>query len=151
MKILFLDIDGVLNSRQYDRQKAQDDGNIDPTRLKLVAEILAQTGARVVLTSTWRLHWCPDGASTDGIGRELQAFFASHGVELYDKTPILGDRAKEVGAWLDAHPEVTHFAILDDIKFGWGELDSHVIKTDYLIGRGLMEKHVSAAIALLQA
>ena len=61
MKILFLDIDGVLNSRAYDcRRNWNDKTNIDETRLPLVKEIVEKTGAEIVLTSTWRRHL--DGA-----------------------------------------------------------------------------------------
>ena len=34
MKIIFLDIDGVLNSVRYDRQRTVNQGNIDETRLQ---------------------------------------------------------------------------------------------------------------------
>ena len=55
MKILFLDIDCVLNSREYDcRRNWNDQTNIDETRLPLVKEIVKKTGAEIVLTSTWR-------------------------------------------------------------------------------------------------
>ena len=46
MKILFLDIDGVLNSRAYDcRRNWNEQTNIDETRLPLVKEIVAKTAA----------------------------------------------------------------------------------------------------------
>ena len=46
MKILFLDIDGVLNSRAYDRRRNWDEQtNIDETRLPLLREIVDRTGA----------------------------------------------------------------------------------------------------------
>ena len=58
MKILFLDIDGVLNSRAYDRKRNWSElTNIDETRLPLVKKIIDKTGAKIVLISTWRRHW----------------------------------------------------------------------------------------------
>ena len=36
MKVIFLDIDGVLNSAIYERDKRKDQGNIDETRLPLL-------------------------------------------------------------------------------------------------------------------
>ena len=58
MKVIFLDIDGVLNSRAYDRKRNWDElTNIDESRLPLVKNIVDETGARIVLSSTWKTHW----------------------------------------------------------------------------------------------
>ena len=57
MKIIFLDIDGVLNSAKYDKKRTADDGNIDTTRLPLLKHIVDSTKAKIVLTSTWRKFW----------------------------------------------------------------------------------------------
>ena len=150
MRVLFLDIDGVLNSRRYDDERSAADGNVDVTRLPLVRELVERTAAVVVLTSTWRAHWDPLGIQTDEIGAELEATFRRHGIRLYDRTPMKGgNRPTEIAAWLAAHPTTQSFVILDDIKLGWGALDDHVIKTDYRIGRGLEPHHVAAAIDIL--
>ena len=46
MKVIFLDIDGVLNSRAYDRKRNRNEQtDIDETRLPLVKEIIERTGA----------------------------------------------------------------------------------------------------------
>ncbi len=53
MKIIFLDIDGVLNSRTYDRKRNwNEQTDIDESRLPLVKEIVDSTGAEIVLSST---------------------------------------------------------------------------------------------------
>lgn len=155
MKILFLDIDGVLNSARYDREKATDSGNIDPSRLELVKEIIEKTEARIVLSSTWREHWEKDPTLCDGDGTEINRIFAEHGLIIFDKTPVLprnSSRAAEIGAWLEEHPDVTVYAILDDETFGWTEeLTSHWVKTNHRIGYGLEETHVARVIELLNA
>ncbi len=52
MKIIFLDIDGVLNSRTYDRKRNwNEQTDIDESRLPLVKEIVDSTGAEIVLSS----------------------------------------------------------------------------------------------------
>ena len=57
MKVIFLDIDGVLNSRAYDRKRNwNEQSDIDETRLTLVKEIVDATEAKIVLSSTWRQH-----------------------------------------------------------------------------------------------
>lgn len=150
MKVVFLDIDGVLNSHRYDQQRQAHQGNIDQTRLPLLKQLLEATGARVVLTSSWRKHWEPAGGAMDAQGQELEATFLGCGIRLWDKTAQLGDRAEEIRDFLSRHPRVECFVILDDIKFGWGDLDDRVVKTDGRIGRGLEQRHIQAARAILE-
>lgn len=150
MKVIFLDIDGVLNSRHYDLNRKASEGNIDTSRLLLLKQLLELTGAKIVLTSSWRSHWDPNGEQTDAVGKELEENFLRSGISLYDKTPEINkDRAKEIKAWLEMNPGVVSFVIIDDQKFGWGDLEPSLIKTDYRIGRGLNMRHIEAAINLL--
>ena len=153
MKVIFLDIDGVLNSRRYDRERAVGDGsNIDVSRLPLLREIVERTGARIVLSSTWRRHWNPDPSLCDPIGKDLTELFARFGLCVFDKTPIISesDRDEEVRAWLATHAgEVEAFVILDDILGGWGDLSDHLVRTSPMIGRGLETEHVEQAIQRL--
>lgn len=150
MKIIFLDIDGVLNSRQYDAERGTDDGNIDVGRLLLLKQLIDQTGAKIVLTSSWRRHWDPVGACTDEVGKELEDTFGRFGIYLYDKTPELdNDRAKEISKWLAENQNAEDFVVIDDIKFGWHELAPFVVNTDYRIGRGLEQRHIEKAIRIL--
>ena len=68
MKIIFLDIDGVLNSIAYEREKAPEQSFIDESRLPLVAQIVRKTGAAIVLSSTWRIYWKEDISECNNIG-----------------------------------------------------------------------------------
>lgn len=103
-KILFLDIDGVVNKREnYDRSKNMGPYPIDSYCAFLVGRIQLQTGCEVVLSSSWRLH--PEGVQN----------VSERVVRLLDKTPYLpGIRGDEVQAWLDKYPEFDKYAILDD-------------------------------------
>lgn len=101
IRVLFLDVDGVLNSR-----KTTNFHNnlwpIDPYMAFMVGKIQLDTGCEIVLSSSWRYH--PDGVSAT---RKI--------VDLLDITPKLNAaRGEEIQAWLDKHPEVTKYAILDD-------------------------------------
>lgn len=104
LKILFLDIDGVVNCSST-RQRHRGFIGIDPYMALLVGRIsLAVEDLKVVLSSSWRNFG-------DG-GREE---VASQVLPIFDITPNLGTiRGEEIKAWLDAHPEVTKYAILDD-------------------------------------
>lgn len=151
MKLIFLDFDAVLNSYQYDKQRGCNDGNIDETRMPILFRIVAQTGAEIVLSTSWRKHWSPNPDENDPVGREIDALFQKYGMNIFDKTPVSknNDRAEEIRAYLAKCPYVQNFVILDDIRFGWGDLQSHVINTSYRIGRGLEERHLEAAVELL--
>lgn len=101
MKVLFLDVDGVLNSRNT--TNFHELYPIDSYMAFLIGRIQLQTGCEVVLSSSWRNH--PEGVQN--VSKRV--------VELLDKTPYLdGIRGDEVQAWLDKHPEVDKYAILDD-------------------------------------
>lgn len=150
MKIIFLDIDGVLNSARYDKNKSDYDSNIDVSRLELVKTLIDCTGADIVLSSSWRSHWDPEGKDTNETGRELEGIFKQYGIKLFDKTPSLGgNRSKEIRAWLSRREDIESFVIIDDIKFGWGDLEDYVVKTDYRIGNALEQTHISKAIEIL--
>ena len=154
MKILFLDIDGVLNSRAYDcRRNWNGQTSIDETRLPLVKEIVEKTGAEIVLTSTWRRHLDGTMNACDEAGEYVVRTFAKHGLRIFSKTPDFGrgaSRRGEVAAWLSEHGKtVERFVILDECACGWGELSSFYIHTNPQFGNGLEEEHVIRAIAIL--
>ncbi len=154
MKIIFLDIDGVLNSKVYDAQRNwNEQTDIDETRLPLVKKIVNETGAKIVLSSTWREHWdrAPENCDEDGV--YIIETFAKFGLEIYDKTPDLGlsvDRPDEIKAWLNSTQEtIESFVIIDDYRYGWGSLSDNFVKTNSVFGLGLEEDHVQRAIAIL--
>ena len=155
MKIIFLDIDGVLNSRTYDRKRNRNEQtDIDESRLPLVKEIVDSTGAEIVLSSTWRGHWdkAPEKCDEDGV--YINNIFEKFGLKIFDKTPDLGidfDRPDEVNAWLKATAEVIEsFVIIDDYRYGWGKLFENFVKTNPNFGLGLEEEHVRKAIEILE-
>lgn len=103
MKIIFLDIDGVLNSsRTYNPKHFP--YIVEPKPVDRLIETLRQSGAEVVLASTWRF---------DPIGR-LAA--KESGIPFIDCLPELPgqSRSAEIRAWLDRHLEVTRYVAVDD-------------------------------------
>lgn len=111
MKVVFLDIDGVLNSHRtavaFGGYPHEVDGYhramFDEVSIALIRGIVKAAEAKVVLSSTWRLtHSC------ELVGAALE-------MPIIDRTPsLLGGRGKEIKAWLDNHVEVTSYAIVDD-------------------------------------
>lgn len=74
MKLIFLDIDGVLNGHKF--CKAAQSTGIDPTRVRELNRIVRRTGAAVVLSSAWRYMVHGKAMTLDGFGYMLR----THGV-----------------------------------------------------------------------
>ncbi len=124
MKVLFLDIDGVVNKMEnYDRSKNMGPYPIDSYCAFLVGRIQLQTGCEVVLSSSWRNH--PEGVQN----------VSERVIRLLDKTPYLpGIRGDEVQAWLDKYPEFDKYAILDDDMDFYVYQAPHFFKTTFKDG-----------------
>lgn len=123
MKILFLDIDGVVNCATT-AQRHRGAIGIDPYMACLVRRIVEATGCQVVLSSSWR--YFPGGR--EEVERQVCL--------LLDVTPHsdLGCRGDEIRVWLNAHPEVTRYAIVDDNSDMLPEQKSHFFKTSWAVG-----------------
>ena len=153
MKVIFLDLDGVLNSHSYDRRRNWNELTaIDETRLPILKSIVDATGAKIVFSSTWREHWDKDLEKCDVDGVYIVETFAKYGLEIYDKTPNLGicaERRDEIKSWLEGAADIESFVIIDDYRYNWGELAKNFVKTNPNFGLGLEEEHAKIAIEIL--
>ncbi|MBQ4036918.1 MAG: hypothetical protein IJC84_02210 [Clostridia bacterium] len=146
MKVLFLDIDGVLNSAYGGTSS---DGPImKEGKLRRVRRIIEETGARVVLTSSWRSHWDVQEEKRSAAGKKLHEVLLSHGIEITSKTPThRNGREEELWTWLALHPETQNFAVLDDAFLEADFLEGRVVRTASF--RGLSESDAKRAIEIL--
>ena len=149
MKIIFLDFDGVLNSAK-DFAGCENQGVvINPSKLPLLRQIVSATEARIVLSTSWREHWSKTPAECDDIGRFIEQTFSFYGLQIFDKTPeFRGKRETQIKFWLDQHPEVQQFVVLDDMLLNGDFMEGHFVKTSYHFG-GLAEDDVQEAIRIL--
>jgi hypothetical protein len=112
MKVLFLDIDGVLNSMRTAKAfdgypwNAKSLENFDKVAIGLIQLLCEETGCFVVLSSTWRL-----GPNWKDLASQLS-------LPIIDRTPsnvtLSGYRGEEIKRWLEENPLVTQYAIVDD-------------------------------------
>lgn len=143
-KILFLDIDGVCNSLEYAKRHGMNLWHAtDPALVKLVRRIIEETKCDVVLSSTWRLY--PEAKAV--VRRDVCHFIdCTKDLQGGEKRGVV-DRGVEVQEWLDRHPEVQQYAILDDepdfLPNQW------LFKTTF--AKGITEEIADAVIAHLNA
>ena len=160
MKVIFLDVDGVMNCITT---KAKIDGYmfVDDVKVALLKEIIDLTGAKVVLSSTWRYGWYamehiehPD----EGDLRDIRMFKAlrdkllEFGIELLGYTDDFGRRGAEISAWLKQWQgeSIESYVVLDDM--GSDEIRpycKHLIQTT--LTHGLQASDVTQAIRILNA
>ncbi len=140
MKIIFLDIDGVLNHRN-----SPCDGGIfiiDTTLVPILARIVQATGAEIVLSSTWRIL----AKNREAVQRAL----AVHDMKFIGRTDQLNaERSVEILEWLHRHPQVTKFAILDDDRdAGSNGLGEYFFQTNW--NNGLTDEIADRVITHLK-
>ena len=156
MKAIFLDIDGVLNEEKS-RSSCCGYRGIDDKKVEILAKIVKETGARLVLTSTWKNHWRPFYKEFQGfLGNYLDRKMKKQGLRIYSKvaskdrrTGVYYSRGESILHYLSRN-NVEEFVILDDYQYDYdrcGLTDYHV-KTDNDNG-GLTEALAVQAIAIL--
>lgn len=157
MKILFLDVDGVLNSfrtadafntgrgdgygtlafstdfRYGQMEWSQRAFKLDPIAVILLRKIIEATGAKIVISSTWRLGSCVD---------HFNKMFECYD---WDTTNIIIDmtghpqkiRGEDIRQWLsaNAHLNITDYVIVDDNSDFYPDQTQHnFVKTNPAIG-----------------
>lgn len=136
MKVLFLDVDGVITHQHYEGKERE---GLDPEKIKLIARIVKDTGAFVVLSSSWRLSYDRKTEKKDWDYILLEKCLGDEGVSIYDITTripfsdSLGwrrTRPLEILDWVVEH-KVNSFVILDDDNWDFARygLDKHWIHT----------------------
>lgn len=159
MNVIFLDIDGVLNSVDFIERVTEAgrggkfgtneywSAHLDPERIKHLNRLIAESDAKVVISSTWRIGKTPE---------RMQEILEMKGFEGEvigcTTTDDLGCRGHQIQAWLDVNPETLSFVILDDDP-DMGPLMPYLVKTTYLDWEngGLRDEHVEKALEVLEA
>ena len=160
MKIIFLDIDGVLVNRETVCKHVDFEGQrlnpFHPDCVKNLNKIIEATGAKIVVSSSWR-------SDNEEVWTSLLFYFTNQGVKQrpIDKTPDLShyknenglwttrQRGEEIKAWLDAHPgQIEQFVVIDDSS------DMDAVRDNFVhiengMEKGLESHHAESAILIL--
>lgn len=169
MRVVFLDIDGVLNhpgTYCHDAPWRHQEGDplpipVEPECVARLNRLIAATGSVVVISSSWRLfaHW-----------QDLGPALARHGLvgDVVSETPDLCndpvwldawrtregapfhykrlERGWEIAEWLARNPGVSSWVVLDDSSDMEG-VKHRFIQTDPVTG--LSDSDVDRAVTML--
>jgi hypothetical protein len=153
-KIIFLDVDGVLNWQETWQGPHKDScSTLDPDCCDELKRIVKATKATIVLSSTWRLSF-PDGRNAI----KLKDWLSDRGLTIHSLTPNLWDeygtvmcRGHEIKRWLDGHktefPD-PQFVILDDDNDMNPDQQEFFVQTSFQNG-GLTPELADKAIEIL--
>ena len=130
MKIVFLDINGVLNTTFYH--------NLKPECLNNLKILTEKTGAKVVITSAWRKY----EESLEAIKKTL----TEYNIDVIGSTRVLGSRSAEIVAYLEGLSFSYKYVILDDMLIEG--FPDNLVLVDRMVG--LTNKEVLKAISILQ-
>src|SRR5688572_12211883 len=127
MKVIFLDIEGVLLNLGSQRLG----GEADPQCVARLNALTEATGAALVVSSTWRSQGLDEiTALLRGWGVTAPVAGITDDLSYLDLTSPIGiQRGDEIGQWLDRHPDVEAFVILDDDDDMAGLLP-YLVRTD---------------------
>ena len=98
---------------------------IDKDKTKLLAKIVKETDAILVLSSSWKIGWEPKGDyNKESVYNYHAKYLDNHlkkkgGLVLQDKTRErnLDERGMGIKAYLILHPKITNWIVLDDEIF----------------------------------
>ncbi|MBP5257903.1 MAG: hypothetical protein J6Z41_04085 [Prevotella sp.] len=162
-KIIFLDIDGVLNSERWHTEMTKNAPKdrfgyeFDPTAVSNLAKIVEETEADIVISSSWKCFGLDGmqemwetrnlpgeviGITPNTISDELQLSIDIDGIEDYNL------RGREIDEWMRRFGEdVSQYVIIDDIDCFLSGQQNHLVLTDPRIG--LNDLDATKAIMIL--
>jgi hypothetical protein len=157
MRVIFLDIDGVLVNRTSWARRQNEHASADPNCVAALNRILEKSSASIVVSSSWRC-----GRYPSVMLKKMKEVLNDFGVKgrMLGVTPTLDHieaghayitvtRGQEIMAWLTirsrSHTDIVEFVILDDDS-DMGELAPRHIKTEFDLG--LTETDADRALKL---
>jgi hypothetical protein len=155
MKVIFLDIDGVLNSAEFFHRRFEERGNrapsnlrehdqLDPDGIRCLNTIIERTGARIVISSTWRLR---------NDFRQVIRLLKRQGLKghILGRTPRLSGegivRGHEIAAWLFSQIDWPEGIVILDDDSDMAHLMPWLVKTSN--DMGLCVPDIDRAVEML--
>jgi len=174
MKVIFLDNDGVIclsnnwggRTKKWAKYRSANPessnllseapvdvrfDDFDKKSIKILNEILEETGAEIVVSSDWRFHatleelggyYLSQGISKKPIGftKKLGQFQEPKNFPWSRQWNLEQSRSLEILQYLKDHPEVTEWVAVDDLNMGipqthesWGEMEMDWGLTNFVL------------------
>lgn len=123
MKVIFLDVDGVLNSEQWFKECYKKYGKpcsyeLDHACIVRLKRLIDKTDAYIVVSSTWRFGFKDNDDGWQILMNELESVGIKN--RFIGITPSLSHlydsccRGYEIQKWLDSNEDIENFVIIDD-------------------------------------
>jgi hypothetical protein len=164
-KVIFLDIDGVLNTKwwytQMNRNTPKDKYGyaFDPNAVSNLKKILDQTGADIVISSSWKSFgyseleemWEERGLPGKLIGITPNSVSDEMLLNAdLDNMELFSIRGMEIKEWLDKHGRnVSHYVIIDDMDNFLPDQQPYFVQTNPEVG--ITKEDIDMAIKILNA
>lgn len=160
--IIFLDIDGVLNSNFWNaiHQREISDGTlIDEEKIELLASLVEKTNSKIILHSGWRTWFDPKLKPLRKEAAKLIELLDKKGLHIDGSTPDLTTeeirktkkfslvKAEEILLWLKTHNDINEWVVLDDLDLHNAQVEKHQVMPDQTIGLTLAD--VEKAVKIL--
>lgn len=160
--IIFLDIDGVLNSNFWNAGHQREISNgtlIDEEKIKLLASLVKKTNSEIILHSGWRTWFDSEFKPLRKEAAKLIELLEKQGLHIDGSTPDLTTeeirktkkfslvKAEEILLWLKSHNDVNEWVVLDDLDLHNAQVEKHQVKPDQTVGLAIAD--VEKAIKIL--
>lgn len=139
-RIIFLDMDGVMNHGEYFRAVKESDP-IDPECVKNLNTIIEATDAKVVISSTWRMFYNIEAMQALLDRKGFKGEVIGETPDVYSSHKYNAPRGCEIADWIKEHVErdsfdltYRRFIILDDDSDMLLLQAEHFIHTDFMGG-----------------
>lgn len=143
MNVIFLDFNGVLDTNE--QMDVIDEGNL--SRLKILVDMF---DAKVVISSSLKNSFYYTGRYSKLLSSIIDRLLEV-GIDVIGITPKSDTREKEILMYLDMHPEVSNYCILDD-DYYMELLREHLVKLPMQmeVGQeGFTQEYLDKAIGIM--
>lgn len=140
-RVIFLDYDGVVNTPMWNdkgttcKYNFPKDGKVNNFQaVQWLSEFCKKCHYDIVVSSSWRTDSNYKECLINGGLRD--------GIQILGKTPDFRGqqrRGSEIKSYLETHPEIKYYIIVDDIDDMLPEQEDHFVQTDESRGFGMME------------
>ncbi len=133
MRVLFFDIDGVLNDHTWN--EIAQSNTIMPRCVEEFNRIIHETGCKLVISSAWRYMVAGHAVTLGGFSYLLRTHGVTAKGEIVGMTvpdEEIADRADQITDWVNNHLDVAEWVAIDDLDLPLPY--DNFVKTDGKVG-----------------